>query len=145
MKFLNVFISSVIMLQIGVYDMLANEGNTLLPSDGEVFIAEVGIVMPIGNILLARKSSQYCALKFTKYWEDNTSEVGTLFVASGSDKYATYEAFYQWDKTGDFSKKNVQFIEGKLSFPKPRGIGRFVFSFSDREVNCGFIKLGMVW
>ena len=45
------------------------------------------------------------------------------------------------DKTGNFSNKNVQFIKGKLSSPKPRGIGRLAFSFGNKEVRCGSIRL----
>lgn len=118
-----------------------DNGDIVLPKDNEVYIAEVGIVMPVGRILLVRRNSDYCVIKFTKFWLENTSEVGSLFVSSGSDKYAMYESHYQGDKTGVFSKKNVQVKKEKLSAPKPRGIGRLAFSFSDREVKCGAIKL----
>jgi hypothetical protein len=111
------------------------------PGHDEVQIAEVGIIMPLGRMLLVKKGSEYCAIKFTKAWSENTSEVGSIFVASGSDEYAIYESYYQGDKTGDFSKNNVKFKEDKLSFPKPRGIGRLAFSFGNREINCGSIKL----
>lgn len=111
------------------------------PKDNEVHVGKTVIVMPLGKILLVRKDAAYCVIKFTKIWSENTSEVGTLFVASGSDEYATYESYFQGDKTGDFSKKNVQFKKEKLSFPKPRGIGRLAFSFGNKEIKCGGIKL----
>ena len=44
-------------------------------------------------------------------------------------------------RTGDFSKSNVQFKKDKLSSPKPRGIGRFAFSFGNKEIKCGAIQL----
>lgn len=106
-----------------------------------VHIAPNSVGIPLGRILLARKGLSYCAIKFTKFWTRNTSKVNTLFVAAGSDKYALYESYYQGDKTGNFLKKNVEFKKAKLSSPKPRGIGRLAFSFGDRVVKCGDIKL----
>lgn len=112
------------------------------PGPNEVHIGAMGIVMPIEKILLVRKGSEYCAIKFTKLWSENTSEISTLFVAAGSDEYALYESYYQGDGTGDFSKKkNIQLKKEKLSFLKPRGIGRLAFSFGNREIKCGTIKL----
>ena len=101
------------------------------PRPNEVQIAEVGIVMPLDRILLIRKSSDYCTVKFTEFWTWKTEE----------DYYARYESYYQGDKTGDFTKKNVQFRKEELSFPKPRGIGRLAFSFGNREIKCGPIRL----
>lgn len=111
------------------------------PGPNEVHIGAMGVVMPIEKILLVRKGSEYCSIKFTKLWSENTSEDSTLFVAAGSDEYALYESYYQGDKTGDFSKKNVQINKAKLSFLKPRGIGRLAFSFGNQEIKCGTIKL----
>jgi hypothetical protein len=141
-KFVIILCCLITYTQIGGREVLAiNNGDIVLPKDNEVYIAEVGIVMPLGKILLVRRNSDYCAIKFTKFWLENTSEVGSIFVAAGSDEYAMYESYYQGDKTGDFSKKNVEFKKEKLSSPKPRGIGRLAFSFGDREIKCGTIKL----
>jgi len=116
-------------------------GDAGASGSNEVHIGNTAIVMPLGRILLVRKGSDYCAIKFTKFWSENTSEVSTLFVAAGSDEYAMYESYYQGDKTGDFTKKNVQFKKEKLSHTKPRGIGRLAFSFGNYEIKCGTIKL----
>lgn len=116
-------------------------GDAGAPGPNEVHIGNTAIVMPLEKILLVRKGAEYCAIKFTKFWTENTSEVSTLFVAAGSDEYAMYELYYQGDKTGDFSKKNVLFKKGKLSHTKPRGIGRLAFSFGNDEIKCGSIKL----
>ena len=128
--------------QIGGGEVLAiYYGDIDPPKDNEVHVGKTVIVMPLGKILLVRKDSEYCAVKFTRFWSENTSEVGSIFVAAGSDEYAVYESYYQGDKTGDFSKKNVEFKKEKLSFPKPRGIGRLAFSFGNKEIKCGSIKL----
>lgn len=113
------------------------------PGPNDVHIGKTAIVMPLGKILLVRRDSAYCAIKFIKFWSENTSEAGTVFVASGSDEYAIYDSYYQGDNTGDFSKKDVQFKKEKLSFPKPRGIGRLAFSFGNKEIKCG--NIGLLW
>jgi len=143
MKRLVVILSCLIVpLLIGLGEALAiYYGDIGSPGPNEVHIAEVGIVMPLEKILLVRRDSDYCVIKFTKFWAENTTEVGSVFVASGSDEYAIYESHYHGDKTGDFTKKTVQFKEEKLSFPKPRGIGRLAFSFGNKEIKCGTIKL----
>ncbi len=116
-------------------------GEAGTPGVDEVHIGSTAIVIPLGNILLARKDSEYVAIKFTKFWAENTTEVGTVFVSAGSDLYALYESYCQVDKTGDFSKSNVQVKKDKLSNTKPRGIGRFALSFGRDEIECGNIKL----
>ena len=121
--------------------MIQTTGETVLASDkgdqsksstpNEVVITPVAVKIPLGKILLVRKTSEYCAVKFTKFWTGKTE----------FDWYASYESYYQGDKTGDFSNKNVLFIKDELSFPKPRGIGRLAFSFGNKNVRCGPIKL----
>jgi len=105
--------------------------NNISFRSNDVVITPVAVRMPLGKILLVRKDLEYCAIKFTKFWTGKTE----------LDWYANYESYYQGDKTGDFNKKNVQFKKEKLSFPKPRGIGRFAFSFGNKDVRCGPIKL----
>ena len=43
-------------------------------------------------------------------------------------------------KPGDFWKTNVKYSENELEFPKPRGIGRFAFSFG-QKIFCGPVEL----
>ena len=121
------------------FDFFFGEAGT--PGIDEVHIGPTALVMPLGKILLARKDSEYVAIKFTKFWAENTTEVGTAFVSKGSDQYALYESYCQVDKTGDFSKNNVQVKKDKLSLPKLRGIGRFAFSFSRADIECGNIVI----
>lgn len=100
-------------------------------SPGDVGIAPNAIRIPQGFILLVRRNSEYCAVKFTKFWTGKTQE----------DEYATYESYYQSDKTGNFESKNVQFKKGDLSRPRLRGIGRFAFSFGKLNIHCGPVEL----
>lgn len=132
-----------IMQLITGYSMADERGNEFVPPEvNDVHISPIGIIMrPLGKIILMRKDSEYCAIKFTKSWLENTSEGFLMFVASGSDKYAIYESHYQGDKTGDFSKNNLQIVNEKLAFTKPRGIGRLSFSFGNQEIKCGAVKL----
>jgi hypothetical protein len=101
------------------------------PGLNEVHIGKTAIVMPLGKILLVRRGSDYCAIKFLKFWTGITEQ----------DVYATCESYYQGDKSGDFSKKDLKITKDKLSFPKPRGIGRLAFSFGNRNIHCGPLKL----
>ena len=57
------------------------------PGLNDVHIGPNSVAVPLEKILLMRKDSEYCAIKFTKFWKENTSKVSTLFVASGSDEY----------------------------------------------------------
>ena len=43
--------------------------------------------------------------------------------------------------SGDFSNSNVQFKVDKLSFLKPRGIGRLTYSVGNKEIQCSLIRL----
>lgn len=106
-------------------------GDAGSPRPNEIQIAEVGIVMPLGRILIIKRGSDYCAIKFNKFWTGKTDE----------DYFAQYESYSKKDKTGEFSKANVQIKKEELSFPKPRGIGRFAFSHGNKEVKCGAFRL----
>jgi len=96
-----------------------------------VKVTPVGIKVPLNRIIILRSDSKYCAIKFTKFWTGQTNR----------DFFAKYQAFYQGDKTGDFSKENLTVSEKELSFPNPRGIGRFAFSFGKKDIVCGPIEL----
>jgi hypothetical protein len=111
--------------------MVAYDQETKPLKPDDVGIAPNAIRVPLGAILLARRNQEYCAIKFTKFWTGETKD----------DEYATYESYYQGDKTGDFTNKNVKFKQGELSRPRLRGIGRLSFSFGTINIQCGPIKL----
>lgn len=140
-KFLIILFTLITARHIGKMQALALGGDVWPPGPDEVHISGIGIIMPLEKILLVRKDSEYCALKFTKVWSENTSEVSSIFVAKGSDEHAIYESYYQGDSSGDFSKSDVEFKSDRLSFPKPRGIGRLAFSFGNKKIKCGSIEL----
>ena len=88
------------------------------------------IDMPLNKILLIRKNEILGAIKFTQFWTGR----------SESDKYASYDSWFQDDKSGDFSKKNVNFENRKASSTL-WGIGRFSFNFGNEEIRCGIFRL----
>jgi hypothetical protein len=103
-----------------------------IPGPDEVLIYRTGVSMPLGRILLIRKGSEYCALKFTKSWLGETD----------NDHYTAYEFHYQADGGGDFSKNNVESGAGELFFPRVRGwMGIPVISGAKQTIRCGGIKL----
>jgi hypothetical protein len=127
-----IIVLSLTCWQIGELNALAFYfGESGPPGTDDVHIGKTAIVMPLGRILLVGKNSEYCAIKFTKYWTGRT----------GEDHFAKYESYCQGDKSGNFIKKNVILKRGELSFPKPRGIGRFAFSLANREIECGIARL----
>jgi hypothetical protein len=105
-----------------------------IPGPGEVSIGPGhGLSMPLGRILLARKGSEYCAVKFTDTWLGETKY----------DFYTSYEFSYQGDGSGDFSKGNVQSGAGELVMPSaPRW--RWMLDLVPGRKNiirCGGIQL----
>lgn len=119
-------------MQIDGGDVLAfYYGDAGSPGPNDVHIGKTIIEMPLEKILLVRRHSEYCAIKFTRFWTGKTEE----------DYFAIYESHCQSDKSGDFSKKNIHFKREKLSFPKPRGIGRLAFSHGNKEIKCGSFRL----
>ena len=126
--------SLIILFSIGDRKVVAFSfyyGDVGPPGPNDVHIGKTAIVMPLGKIFLIRKGADYGAVKFTEFWTGKTEE----------DYYARYESYYQGDKTGVLSKKDVKFRKEELSFPKPRGVGRLAFSFGNKEVKCGPIRL----
>ena len=127
-----IMFSSIALLQMArETQAFSQEDHIVPPGPNDVHIGPNVVAIPLGRILVVRKNTEYCAIKFTEFWTGRTQE----------DVYARYESYYQGDASGDFARKNVQFKKGKLSFPKPRGIGRLAFSFGNKNIQCGPIKL----
>jgi hypothetical protein len=101
----------------------------------QIQIAKTGIEMPLGRLLLIRKDQDYCVVRFSKFWTGQDEK----------ERFASYEAYFQGDRTGDFSKSNVKVSLRKASFLIPRGIGRFYFQLGDEEVRCGPFRLGWAY
>ncbi len=117
--------------------MEATERRQDLGSPSEyVIVSPNAIIMPLGRILLIRRDSDYGAIKFTKFWTGKTED----------DLYATYESYYQDDKTGDFANKNVKFTKEELRSPKPIfSLFGHPFAFGIKEeIKCGPIRLWWV-
>lgn len=103
------------------------------PETNEIRISGHCVSVPLGSILLVRKESVYCAIKITKAWTGSNKE----------DQFAEYESCYQDDKSGDFSKRNVRFERGQLSYPRGIWIGG-LHSLRwgvNQDISCGPMKL----
>jgi hypothetical protein len=132
-RFILVSFFLIIHILVGGRQMLASNevGGIVPPEPNDVVIAPNAVIVPMGRIVLVRKGSEYCAVKFNEFSTGKTEE----------DRFAKYESYYQGDGTGDLLNENVQSKKGELSAPRPRGIGRLAFSFGNRNVLCGPIKL----
>jgi hypothetical protein len=108
--------------------------NYHLPGPTEVHIGPNAIHMPLGRILLVRRGSEHCAVKFNAVW--------TGVIIKGN-LYAAYESAYQADGTGDFTKSNVQHWKGKLRWTIGISVGggHRLRLFARPDVECGPIKL----
>jgi hypothetical protein len=128
----------IISAQIGGEMLASAQGEGYIgPGPDEVEIKSVGVQVPLRRILLIRRDLEYGAVKFTEVWTEK----------SGEDKYGRYESYYQGDKSGNFSKKNVRFREGELLDPKGIWIGGGHY-FSLRgtyNIRCGPIKLAWAY
>jgi hypothetical protein len=123
-----------ILLIMGVKIAVSNQGKDIgPPGPNEVLVGPNAIIMPLDKMLLVRKDSNYCAMKFVKFWTGKTEK----------DLYARYESYYQDDKTGDFSNKNVKFITKELYRPKASWsfFGHPVAFGAKKEIQCGPVKL----
>jgi hypothetical protein len=102
-----------------------------IPTPGDALIGPQGVSMSIGWILLARKGSNYCAMKFTNTWLGETKY----------DHYTSYEYHYQGDGSGDFSKQNVKSGAGELFFPRVQGwMGVPMIKGAKDTIECGIMK-----
>jgi hypothetical protein len=104
----------------------------LKPED--VLTAWEGISMPLGRILLARKGSEYCAIKFTDTWLGETEH----------DYFSSYDSYCQVDGSGDFTKSNVTSEIGELSYPRIRSFRIIDYRYqkgAKTVIKCGQMKL----
>lgn len=109
----------------GTYDYLK-------PKDNEIAIHYSGIELPLGRMLLIRKGTHCCALRFTRFWTEK----------NGREEYATYQVYYQCDGSGDFSNKNTTMIEGRASRLPLRGpFHPFLYQPGDPYIRCGPSRL----
>jgi len=98
-----------------------------------VHIAPHFVSMPIGRIVLIRRGSEYCAVKFAEVWKGKTE----------SARFQNYESYYQGDGTGDFSSKNAQFTKDTL-VDRQSVLGRLYpvpFGHRNLYIKCGAVKL----
>jgi hypothetical protein len=124
----------IILFLMGEMEMAASKnGEDVGSADQNVIVSPNAIIMPFGKILLIRKDSDYGAVKFIKFWTGKAED----------DVYATYESYYQDDKTEDFTNKNVKFTKEELHSPKPSfSLFGHPFAFSIKEeIRCGPFRL----
>lgn len=112
---------------------MVNADMQSMPKANEVMIAPNAIGIPLGRILLIRKSSDYCAVRFTQCWTGKTDY----------EQHAEYESYYQGDKTGEFGKSNVKYRKEEVYYKKPSfSIFGHPISVGDkRDIQCGPIEL----
>jgi hypothetical protein len=101
--------------------------------ENHIVIKPNAIQIPVGRFLIAHRGDEYCAVKLL------SSERGK---EEGEWK-ATYESYYQNDKSGSFQNKNVKYNKDELIELQPVGIGRLAARRSKDTIFCG--KLWLNW
>ena len=109
----------------------------LPPTQNDALLQFNGISMPLGRILLARKGSDCCAMKFTDTWLGETED----------DHYSSYELYYQGDGSCDFTWSTVLTERGELYFPRIRYIFPGIHYQKGRNsiLKCGEMKLNWLY
>jgi tetratricopeptide (TPR) repeat protein len=99
----------------------------------EIQVAPNCVKMPLGRIMLVRKGSHYCAVKFTEGW---TGE--TIF-----DCFENYEAYDLGDGIGNPFDKSVLCEKGQLISRRYVGIHHLIIpaGHQNEDLKCGPIKL----
>lgn len=110
-----------------------NEETFVPPQSQEVHLAPNGVVMPLGRILLVRRGTEYCALKFIRFWTGKTER----------DRYAEYESYCPREASDnpEFRAERVEKKRETASFSRLFGFGRLAFSLGNKEVKCGSLRL----
>jgi hypothetical protein len=122
-------------------DVLGCRDSTKTPNTEAVLFGIGGnaLSVPVGRIMLIRKRSKYCAVKFTEAWQGEAI----------ADCFANYESYYQGDGSGDLSKANVKYTADQLI--ERRVVSRFrqlpgflvhLAGPQNLQVKCGSMKLG---
>jgi hypothetical protein len=146
------------MMAMGFWqDAFAGMDGHLKPKEDEVAIHFSGVEIPLNRLLLIRKNSHYCALKFTRCWIETDEERAKDYEAkmdlggetanrlkeASQRKYAMYVAFDQGDGSEAFSSRNVRLSKGTASWLPLQGPFRpFIHQPGEAYVKCGPFKLG---
>lgn len=103
-----------------------------LPNANDVYITPNSIGMPLNRILLVRKDDDYCIVRFTRNWGK-----------TDYDQHVEYESYYQGDKSGNFSNKNVQYRKEEVYYKRPIFFifGHGVAIGAKLNIHCGQIEL----
>jgi hypothetical protein len=126
-------INLLLIVALSEGNVMANADKPQLPKANEVQLAPNAVGMPVGRVLLIRKDSDYCAVRFTHNWTGKTEY----------DQHAEYESYYQGDKTGEFGKSNVKHRKEEIYYTKPSFsiFGHPVRIGAKLNIRCGPIEL----
>lgn len=138
------------------HPVFADESYYGTTKDNEVGIWDSYIEQPLGRILLIRKDSRYCAVKFTKNWteidEEEKEKLARDISLGGisaelaekqyTKKFTTYEIYHNFDEIS--KKRNNIKPEGEhiASWLPMKGLFRpFIYQPGDSYIICDSFKL----
>lgn len=100
---------------------------------------------PLGAYLLARKGRDYCAVKFTRYWESEAASKPTIFSDGAASRHALYEAAHLIAHEPGSEPKLVRIKRGRVDSLPSIGIGHLAFARGDDLIDCGRFALSWAY
>lgn len=93
----------------------------------DVLVGGNGVEVPLGRILLIRNNSNYCALKFKKYWSNS----------NGKEIHASYESYYPEEGGEDFTIKMHKATENSVYLMSAQEESNPVKRPDNEQIKCG--------
>lgn len=110
---------------------------------GTVYATAVGA--PIGRLLLMRKGSELCAIRFTEYHRGGDGKPTTMFHAGDETLYAEYDWFELGNSAALGQKENAASGHEKLVRKPIVGFGHLRIKRGEFYVKCGSLSAEWVY
>ena len=116
------------------------QGTQEAASSDQGFLTWYSVGAPIGKILLMRKESNLCAVKFTSATRGNDKTRSTTFDSGDESFFGEYD----WQQLSLLENQTVTLGPSghrRLTQKALKGIGRLAFQLGDTTVKCGSFAL----
>ncbi len=106
---------------------------------GAAEIYAMGVGPPLGRLLLMRRGTDLCAVRFTEFHRGQDGTPPSLFHSGDEEFYAKYHWYYPENEVGSFTGDEVDSGHRELDRQPLVGLmfGRLGFQLGTTKVNCG--------
>lgn len=98
---------------------------------------------PTGRMLLIRRGTQQCVVRFTAFHRDRDAKPATAFNSGAESFFAEYDWYHAVVVGDDQSIPRYERGHRTVALQALAGIGRLAFQPADNEIHCGSFNL--VW